>query len=79
MYARTKNWDLGEVTVDVDYDHRATPRRLAIDVAITGDLSLEQQARLVKVAASCPVRRTIDAGIEFEETFRWRAEQRAAA
>ena len=27
MYARTKQWDLGEVSVDVDYDHHATPRR----------------------------------------------------
>ena len=27
MYARTKEWDLGEVTVHVDYDHRATPRQ----------------------------------------------------
>jgi len=24
-YARTKEWDLGDVTVDVDYDHRSTP------------------------------------------------------
>src|SRR5213592_2519990 len=27
MYAHTKDWELGEVTVDVDYDNRSTPRR----------------------------------------------------
>lgn len=26
MYALRKGWDLGKVTVDVDYDHRAKPR-----------------------------------------------------
>jgi putative redox protein len=67
MYARTKEWDLGEVSVDVDYDHHATPRRAAITIALTGDLTQEQLERLEKVAASCPVRRSIEAGIEFSE------------
>ena len=57
MYARTKEWDLGEVSVDVDYDHQATPRRASITIALTGDLTQEQLERLEKVAASCPVRR----------------------
>ena len=67
MYARTKEWDLGEVSVDVDYDHRATPRRFEVTIALTGDLTEEQLARLEKVAATCPVRRSIEAGIEFDE------------
>ena len=32
MYARTKAWDLGEVTVEVDYDHRSTPRMFEIAI-----------------------------------------------
>ena len=67
MYARTKEWDLGEVSVDVDYDHHATPRRASITIALTGDLTQEQLERLEKVAASCPVRRSIETGIEFSE------------
>lgn len=67
MYARTKEWDLGEVTVDVDYDNHVTPRRFELDIRLTGDLSQEQLARLEKVAATCPVRRSIEAGIEFVE------------
>ena len=31
MYARTKEWDVGEVAVDVEYDHRSTPRRVFTD------------------------------------------------
>ena len=69
MYARTKGWDMGEVTVSVEYDHRSTPRRFRIAVELTGDLSDEQLDRLERVARSCPVRRAIETGIEFEETI----------
>ena len=67
MYARTKRWELGEVTVDVDYDHHSSPRRFEIRIRLTGDLSNEQLDRLEKVAAACPVRRSIETGIEFDE------------
>jgi putative redox protein len=67
MYARTKEWDLGEVAVAVDYDHHATPRQFDVSIGLTGDLTQEQLARLEKVAATCPVRRAIEAGIEITE------------
>ncbi len=69
MYARTKSWDLGDVTVDVDYDHRARPRTAAITIALGGELTADQLERLEKVAASCPVRRAIDAGIVIDESI----------
>jgi putative redox protein len=68
MYARTKGWELGEVTVEVDYDHRSTPRRFEIAVRLGGDLDDAQLERLERVARSCPLRRAIEAGIEFAET-----------
>ena len=67
MYARTKSWELGDVSVDVDYDNRTTPRRFEVVITLTGDLTEDQLERLEKVAASCPVRRTIEAGSEFHE------------
>jgi putative redox protein len=69
MYARTKDWDLGEVTVAVDYDHRSTPRRFAIAIELDADLSDAQLRRLEKVARACPLRRSIEAGIEFTEAI----------
>jgi putative redox protein len=75
MYARTKDWNLGEVTVDVVYDHRAEPRRLEIDVRLTGDLDAGQLERLEAVAAHCPLRRSLEIGFEVVE----RLEQRPAA
>ena len=66
-YAQTKHWELGEVWVDVDYDHQSTPRRFDTTVRLTGELSDEQLVRLHKVAAGCPLRRSIETGIEFAE------------
>jgi putative redox protein len=74
MYARTKEWDLGEVTVDVDYDHRSTPRVFQVGVRLTGELSDAQLERLKKVAAACPLRRSIESGIEFVERLELRRE-----
>lgn len=67
MYARTKDWDIGDVIVEVEYDNHSTPRKFEIAVRISGDLSDAQLDRLEKVAAACPVRRSIEAGIEFHE------------
>jgi putative redox protein len=67
MYARRKGWELGQVTVDVDYDHRATPRRCEIAIHVTEDLDAEQIERLEAVAEACPVRRAIETGFEFDE------------
>ena len=67
MYARTKSWDLGEVDVDVDYDHTSEPRRFEIRIRLTGALDHGQLKRLEKVAAACPLRRSIETGIVFDE------------
>jgi putative redox protein len=72
IYARTKGWDLGEVDVDVDYDHRSEPRRFEITIRLTGALDEGQLKRLEKVAASCPVRRSIETGIVFDERIEHR-------
>ena len=69
MYARTKGWDLDGVRVAVDYDNHSTPRRFEIAIEVHGDLDDAQVERLERVARSCPLRRSIEAGIEFEETI----------
>lgn len=69
MYARTKAWELGTVSVAVEYDNHSTPRRFEIAIELGGDLTDEQLRRLEKAAASCPVRRAIESGVEFAETI----------
>lgn len=69
QYGRTKGWELGDVRVAVDYDHHSTPRRFDIAVEVDGDLTDAQLERLARVARACPLRRSIEAGIEFAETI----------
>ena len=67
MYARTKAWDVGAVTVAVDYDNQSTPRRFDVAIQLGGEVSDAQLERLEKVARSCPLRRSLEAGVEFVE------------
>jgi putative redox protein len=76
MYARTKEWDLDQVVVDVGFDHRSTPRRFEIEIRVAGNLSESQLERLEKVAAACPLRRSVEAGIEFVERIALQASPR---
>jgi putative redox protein len=64
-YARTKDWELGAIDVDVDYDHKSTPRTFDVVIRLDRELDADQLARLEKVAAACPLRRSIEAGVEF--------------
>jgi putative redox protein len=57
MYVRTKGWELGDVPVDVDYDHKSVPRRFHVEIRFGAELTPSQLGRLPKVATSCPVRR----------------------
>jgi putative redox protein len=66
-YAQTKDWELGDIDVDVVYDNRATPRVFDVAIRLSRPLSDEQLTRLDKVAAACPVRRSLEAGFEFHE------------
>jgi putative redox protein len=67
MYARNRGWDLGETTVHVDYDPDSVPRRLQVDLHLPEYLDNEQRSRLERVARTCPVRRALEAGFDFQE------------
>jgi putative redox protein len=67
MYARTKGWALGELSVDVVYDNKSTPRHFDVTINLPGGLSREQVRRLMRAAETCPVRRSIEAGMVFDE------------
>jgi len=69
MYARTHGWDLGDVSVDVEFDNRSTPRRCVIAITLGAVLDTPQLQRLERVARACPVRRSLEAGVEFTETI----------
>ena len=70
MYAQRKGWDVGEIVVDVDYEpaQRGSPTRFAMDIGLPKELPEEQRERLLHIAAKCPVHRTLEGEVMFEET-----------
>jgi len=67
LYAARHDWQLDDLSVEVDYDNEATPRRFDIRVNLPAGLSDEQVTRLQRVADTCPVRRALEAGFVFDE------------
>src|SRR3954463_13197519 len=70
MYAQRKGWDVGDVTVDVDYEpaQRGSPTRFRMVVNFPKELPEEQRERLMQIGAKCPVHRVLEGEVMFEET-----------
>ena len=69
MYADRKGWELGDVDVDVDYEpaQRGSPTKFTMSVRLPKELPEEQRERLMQIAAKCPVHRTLEGEVMFEE------------
>ncbi len=69
MYAARKGWDIGHVEVDVQYTpaERGCPTRFDLVLRLPDDLPAEQVERLQVIAAKCPVHRTLDGEVMFNE------------
>ncbi len=69
MYANRKGWDIGDVVVDVEYEpaHRGSPTKFKLDVQMPSALSDEQREKLMQIVAKCPVHRTLEGEVMFEE------------
>jgi putative redox protein len=69
LYAARKGWDVGEVEVNVDYEpaQRGSPTRFSMEVRLPNELPEEQRERLMQIAAKCPVHRTLEGEVMFDE------------
>ena len=69
MYAQRKGWDIGGVEVACDYTpaDRGCPTRFNLVLRLPEGLSQEQVERLRIIAAKCPVHRTLDGEVMFDE------------
>ncbi len=69
MYANRKGWEVGDIVVDVDYEpaQRGSPTRFTMDVQLPKELPEDQRERLMQIAAKCPVHRTLEGEVMFEE------------
>jgi putative redox protein len=69
MYAKHKGWDIGPVEVQVDYTpaERGCPTRFKLALRLPSNCSPEQVERLQVIAAKCPVHRTLEGEVMFDD------------
>jgi putative redox protein len=69
MYADRKGWEVGEITVDVEYEpaQRGSPTRFTMRIEMPKEVSEEQRDRLMQIAAKCPVHRALEGEVMFDE------------
>jgi putative redox protein len=74
MYAQRKGWDVGEIAVDVNYEpaQRGSPTRFKMKVEFPKELPEDQRERLMQIGAKCPVHRTLEGEVMFEESVELR-------
>jgi putative redox protein len=70
MYASRKSWDLSGVEVACEYTpaERGCPTRFKLVLRLPESLTDEQVERLRVIAAKCPVHRTLDGEVMFDES-----------
>ena len=69
MYAHRKGWDIGPVEVECEYTpaERGCPTKFRLDFRLTNGCTEEQIERLRVIAAKCPVHRTLEGEVRFDE------------
>jgi putative redox protein len=69
MYAKRKGWDVAGVTVDCEYApaERGHPTQFRLVMKMPAHLSEEQVEKLSVITAKCPVHRTLEGEVAFDE------------
>jgi putative redox protein len=69
MYAARKGWELRDVEVEVEYTpaERGCPTKFTLTLRLPSGLTDEQVQRLKVIATKCPVHRTLDGEVMFDE------------
>lgn len=69
MYAERKGWNVGDVVVEVDYEpaQRGSPTRFEMSVKLPKELPEDQRDKLMQIVAKCPVHRTLEGEVMFDE------------
>lgn len=70
MYAVRKGWEIGDLTVHVDYEpaQRGSPTRFTMVVDFPKEFPEDQRERLMQIGAKCPVHRVLEGEVMFEES-----------
>jgi putative redox protein len=71
MYAAHKGWDVGDIKVKVEYESakRGAPTTFNVKLCVPPGLDDEQLRRVTEIAAKCPVHRTLEGEVIFNESI----------
>src|SRR3954451_9808486 len=71
MYASRKGWEIGDVECAVEYEpaQRGSPTKFRLVLKLPKELPEDQRDRLMQIAAKCPVHRTLEGEVMFEESL----------
>lgn len=69
MYANHKNWDVGDVDVNIEIHGEPGQTKLVRGISFTGNLNPEQRARLLNVANACPLHKILSNPIAIDTTL----------
>jgi putative redox protein len=69
MYATRKGWDIGHIEVEAEYTpaERGCPTRFKLVYRFPEGVADDQVEKLKVIAAKCPVHRTLDGEVMFDE------------
>jgi putative redox protein len=66
MYADRKKWNVEKIKVEVAFEKAQHKTIFKREISFEGDLDDDQRARLLQIANSCPVHKTLTNPIEIE-------------
>lgn len=64
MYADRKGWDLGHITVTLEYIREKDAASIKREISVSASITEEQRARLVDIAGRTPVTLAIKQGVQ---------------
>jgi putative redox protein len=72
MYAKRKGWDLGPIEVVCDYApaERGCPTKFKVELRLSNGCTDEQIEKLRIISAKCPVHRTLEGEVMFEDSVK---------
>ncbi|OUL62443.1 OsmC family protein [Flavobacterium sp. AJR] len=71
MYIDRKQWDVTEINISVDFERNSEQNVSLLNrkIEITGNVDEAQKERLLKIANSCPIHKTLTNTIQIQTTL----------
>ncbi|YAF99356.1 MAG: OsmC family protein (plasmid) [Nodularia sp. CChRGM 3473] len=69
MYAQRKGWSVEQVKVDLSYKKVSDRHQIQTHLFLKGNLNVDQQQRLLEIAARCPIHKLLTANLVIQTSL----------